>query len=112
MSAQEWLPWAIPSGIVTLITTPILMIYRSKLVPKGEVDRIERDKQQMIAVHERIVTIYKDAADKKQQTIDELSASVSQLAEAQRATHSLIQGLAIAAEAARSGRASSNQEVA
>lgn len=94
MPVQEWLPWVVPSGASVLVTTFVLLMYRGKVVSKSEVDRIER-------LYSEMLDTYKQASKDDKITIEKMRASFDKLADSQRTTNSLIQGLGTAAELAR-----------
>lgn len=95
---NEVLPWVLPAGVIGLIAMAIRLIFRGRLVPKSEIDRIERDKKEQIALHAQITDIHKEIAADKQKTIVELTASVDKLTVGLETNNSLLQGLIRASE--------------
>jgi hypothetical protein len=71
------------------------------LVPRTEVERMERDKHEQFAIYERIINIYKEADATKQETINTLTDNIGKMADNQKTTNHLIQGLVDAAATAR-----------
>lgn len=85
--------WGLVGILVSVILWVVYALFTGKLVPRSVVEDVRRDRDERLAESLQIINLWKDAAEKRDQALLELSPMLRELAENDRTVVALIEAL-------------------
>ncbi len=87
------LQWGLVGVLLSVLLYVVYALFKGKIVPRSVVEDVRRDRDERLAESLQIIGLWKDAAEKRDQALLELTPMLRELAENGRTVVALVEAL-------------------